>query len=83
MTPYNATYWRLLPALLAMTGVSIVILRACRGWRLEWAGIGIALIGAYAAFVLVALVSGLDNDDKSVVAAVWHRLRGPSVRFGS
>lgn len=83
MTPYNATYWRLLPALLAMTAVSIVILRVCRGWRPEWAGVGIALCGAYVAFILVALATGLDSDDKSVVAAVWRRLRGASVRVGS
>jgi O-antigen/teichoic acid export membrane protein len=83
MTPYNATYWRLLPGLLAMAAVSIVILRVYRGWRFEWVGIGLSLLGAYVAFVAVVLVTGLDSDDKSVVAAVWYRLRGASVRSGS
>ncbi len=82
MTPYNATYWRLLPALLVMGVVSIMILKVCRGWRFEWAGIGLGLLGAYVAFVAVALLTGLDSDDKSVVAAVWYRLKGASVRFG-
>jgi O-antigen/teichoic acid export membrane protein len=75
MTPYNATYWRLLPAVLAMVAATLAILRVCRGWWFEWAGIGLALMGAYAAFILVALMTGLDSDDKSVVAAVWYRLR--------
>jgi O-antigen/teichoic acid export membrane protein len=83
MTPYNATYRRLLPAVLAMAAATLVILKVTKGWRFEWTGIGLGLLGAYAVFIVVALVSGLDSDDKLVVEAVWRRMRGAAVRLGA
>lgn len=83
MIPYNSAYLRLLPAVVATVMVALMILKLCAGWRFEWAGIGLGLLGAYVVFVVVTLVTGLDSDDKLVVEAVWRRLRGVSLRFGS
>jgi len=81
MTPYNATYWRLLPALLGMAAVTLAVLKASAGWRFEWAGVGLALVAAYVVFTGVALATGLDADDKLVVEAVVGRLRGVAARL--
>ena len=83
MTPYNSTYWKLVPALLVTAAVATPILRSSKTWHPEWLGVALALAAAYIVFVAVALLTGLDADDKSVVAAVWHRFKGSAVRLGS
>jgi hypothetical protein len=42
----------------------------------EWLWIGIALVVSYATFCGLALLAGLDNDDKMIVAAIRSRVFG-------
>jgi hypothetical protein len=42
----------------------------------EWLWIGIALVVSYASFCGLALLAGLDNDDKMIVTAIRSRVLG-------
>jgi O-antigen/teichoic acid export membrane protein len=78
LSPYNRTYLRLL-------GPCAVSLVVTAGLRLlvrsldlhpEWLWIGIALAVSYASFGGLALLAGLDDDDKMIVAAIRSRVLG-------
>jgi hypothetical protein len=49
----------------------------------EWFWIGIALVLSYAMFCGFALLAGLDNDDKMIVAAIRSRVLGAMGRTPS
>jgi O-antigen/teichoic acid export membrane protein len=85
LSPYNRTYLRLL-------GPCVVSLAVTAGARLlvrsldlhpEWLWIGIALAVSYASFCGLALLAGLDNDDKMIVAAIRSRVLGAMGRTPS
>ena len=78
LSPYNRTYFQLLgPAVASLaftTGARLVV----RSFHLhpEWLWIGIALGVSYASFCGLALLAGLDNDDKMIVSAIRNRVLG-------
>lgn len=74
--PYNRTYLRLLGpgviSLLAILGLHAVGLAAGHRWSIVVA----SLVTAYVTFCSLALLFGLDDDDRMIVAAVRQRLQG-------
>lgn len=78
LTPYNRTYLRLLGPCLASLAVTAGLRLSIRSLNLhpEWLWIGIALVVSYATFCGLALLAGLDNDDKMIVAAIRSRVFG-------
>ncbi len=75
-SPYNQTYLRLVGPCLASLAVTFGVrfLAGPGHVPLEWLWIGIALAISYATFFGLALLAGLDDDDKMIVAAVRGRL---------
>ena len=80
LTPYNRTYLRLLGPGLASLAVTAGLRLLVRSSNLhlhpEWLWIGIALVVSYASFCGLALLTGLDDDDKMIVAAIRGRVLG-------
>lgn len=75
LSPYNRTYFRLLgPALLsAVVTIGLSILIRSLHLHPEWVWIGVALVLSYLSFCGSALLSGLDDDDNMIVAAIRSR----------
>ena len=77
MFPYNLSYFRLLLPLAATLGVLFLerrlLLGLCSGWVLA----GIAMVAGYVTFVGVALVAGLNSDDRIILDAIWSRIKFP------
>jgi O-antigen/teichoic acid export membrane protein len=77
LSPYNRTYLRLLMPCIASLLVTIGLRLLARSGSLhlhpEWLWIGMALVGSYASFCGLALLVGLDDDDKMILAAVRGR----------
>lgn len=78
LSPYNRTYLHLLAP-----GIASLALTAGFRWlvrsldlRPEWLWIGIALVVSYTTFCGLALLAGLDSDDKMIVAAIRNRVLG-------
>jgi O-antigen/teichoic acid export membrane protein len=78
ITPYNRTYLRLLGPCLTSLAVTEGLRLLIRPLNLhpEWLWIGIALAASYASFCGLALLAGLDNDDKMIVGAIRGRVFG-------
>jgi O-antigen/teichoic acid export membrane protein len=78
LSPYNRTYLRLLgpsAVSLALTA-GLRLLARSLNWHPEWLWIGIALAVSYASFCGLALLAGLDDDDKMIVGAIRGRVLG-------
>jgi O-antigen/teichoic acid export membrane protein len=78
LSPYNRTYLHLLApgiASLALTAGFRLLVRSL-DLRPEWFWIGMALVVSYASFCGVALLAGLDSDDRMIVTAVRNRVLG-------
>jgi O-antigen/teichoic acid export membrane protein len=71
MSPYNRTYLRLLgPCALSLAVTAgLRLLTRSSNLQPEWLWIGVALVVSYATFCGFAMLAGLDNDDKMIVAA--------------
>ncbi|MGB6385173.1 MAG: oligosaccharide flippase family protein [Terriglobales bacterium] len=80
MSPYNRSYLRLLGPCLASLVVTVGLRLLVRSSNLhlhpEWLWIGIALVISYASFFGLALLAGLNDDDKMIVAAIRGRVLG-------
>ena len=74
--PYNRTYLRLMLPAAATVAVTLGIKFLVVQLQPQWLWIGVTLIVSYVTFCGLALVSGLDDDDKMIVNAVRERLRG-------
>jgi len=85
LSPYNRTYLRLLGPCFASLAVTVGLRLLFRSSALhpEWLGIGAALIVSYASFCGLALLTGLDNDDKMIVAAIRNRVFGAAGKTAS
>ena len=77
LSPYNRTYLRLIGpglAALAVTGGVRLFMRSSNLHpQFEWFWIGFALVAAYTSFCGLALLSGMDDDDKMIVTAIRGR----------
>ncbi|MGC2248991.1 MAG: flippase, partial [Terriglobales bacterium] len=76
ISPYNRTYLRLLLPCAASIAVVVGIRLLTAGFHPEWMAIAAALVLAYAAFCGLALLVGLDDDDRMIVTAIQRRLLG-------
>jgi O-antigen/teichoic acid export membrane protein len=87
LSPYNRSYVRLLGPFLASLVVTVGLRLLVRSSNLhlhpEWLWIGIALVIAYASFFGLALLAGLDKDDKMIVTAIRNRVLGAMGRTPS
>ena len=85
LSPYNRTYLRLLGPGIASLALTVGFRLLVRSLDLhpEWFWIGIALVAAYASFCGLALLAGLESDDKMIVAAIRHRVLGALGRASS
>jgi O-antigen/teichoic acid export membrane protein len=75
MSPYNRSYWRLLPPALASIASVLVLRSTLSGVKHEWIVIVLSGVLSYAVFVSVAMAMGLNDDDRIVTRAVWARIR--------
>jgi O-antigen/teichoic acid export membrane protein len=83
LSPYNRTYVRLLGPCAVSVG-SIVVLRFfVPAIHPEWLVILIALFVSYVTFCGLALLLGLDDDDRMIVVAIQRRLLGAVGRMAS
>jgi O-antigen/teichoic acid export membrane protein len=73
--PYTKSYLRLLLPLFGNLAVLLLLKTALKTLHPEWVVIFAGLILAYLAFAAIALVFGLDADDRLLARAVWSRVR--------
>jgi O-antigen/teichoic acid export membrane protein len=80
LSPYNRSYLRLLgpciASLVVTVGLRLLVQSSNLHLHPEWLWIGIALMISYTSFFGLALIAGLDNDDKMIVAAIRSRVLG-------
>jgi hypothetical protein len=76
LSPYNRSYWRLLPAVVASVGAAFVLRAALGGMRPAWLGILASLVLVYLVFIGLVLLSGIKDEDRVLAQAVWARVRG-------
>lgn len=79
--PYNRSYLRLLLPLLASIAAAFGVRIALHGLTRPWIPIAVALLLAYCVFVGIAVLVGLDDNDRTIARAAWERLR--STTFSS
>jgi O-antigen/teichoic acid export membrane protein len=76
ISPYNRSYLRLLLPCGASAAAVLGVHLFTAGFHPEWTAIAAALIVAYTAFCGLALLIGLDDDDRMIVTAIQRRLLG-------
>ncbi len=76
ISPYNRTYLRLLLPGGASVAAVLGVRYLTAGFHPEWMAIAAALVVSYATFCGLALLVGLDDDDRMIVTAIQHRLMG-------
>jgi O-antigen/teichoic acid export membrane protein len=76
MSPYNAGYFRLLAPFAGTLFVLLIERRFLFGFHSDLIPLAIALVAGYAAFTGIALLVGLDSDDRIILAAAWLRTGG-------
>ena len=74
-SPYNRGYVRIVPAAIVMVATTVLFRHFGGSGRWDMLSIGACAVCAYAIFIAIALVSGLDSDDRVVTMAIWRRLR--------
>ena len=75
MSPYNRSYWRLLPPTLASIAAVLVLRFGPGGVKHEWIVIVLSGVLSYAMFLSIAAAMGLNDDDRVVTRAVLARIR--------
>lgn len=75
LLPYNRSYLRLIPALMAVVLALFVVTRLTHS-QPKWIELGVGGLMAYASFAGVAVATGLDSDDRMVTNAIWSRIKG-------
>jgi O-antigen/teichoic acid export membrane protein len=75
LSPYNRSYLRLAPPLLATLAVGVLLRVGLSGISPPWVAIAASLPVAYLVFVGVAWVAGVDADDRLIARAAWARVQ--------
>ena len=75
LSPYNRSYVRLMLPLLATLAVCFLLRAGLAGVRPPWVAIAASLPLAYAVFIGVAWVAGVDADDRLIARAAWARVQ--------
>jgi O-antigen/teichoic acid export membrane protein len=76
MSPYNMSYFRLLAPFAGTLFVLLIERRFVSGPHADLALIAGALVAGYVAFTGIALLAGLDSDDRLILGAIWSRTGG-------
>jgi O-antigen/teichoic acid export membrane protein len=76
MSPYNMSYFRMLLPLAGMVSVLFLEHRLLLGIFSGWLLAGTALVAGYGTFTGLALVSGLNADDRIIRDAIWAKIGG-------
>jgi predicted membrane-bound spermidine synthase len=76
ISPYNMSYFGLLIPFCGALVVVSIMRRFLSGSQSNLVLIGAALIASYVAFTGIALLAGLDSDDRLVLGAIWLRTGG-------
>ena len=82
LSPYNRSYLKLVPPLASAFFVTWLASKLAISssifisMKTDLMVIFVALVSAYATFSAVALLMGLDEDDRLIANAVWARVRG-------
>jgi len=76
LSPYNRSYLKLLLPAVASIAIVLAIRDYSALFPHEWLAIAVALLVAYAVFVSLFVISGLDSDDRLIASAIWSRLSG-------
>jgi O-antigen/teichoic acid export membrane protein len=74
--PYNASYVKLIVPTAFMIGTLMLLRRQLETGHSNWAMALIAIIAAYAFFLFVVWVSGVERSDREIIAMLWARIRG-------
>jgi len=72
--PYNASYFKLVPAALISIGVVLLLAHLSIGMTSQWRVSALALICGYVSFLGMILISGLDNYDRRIAHLVWAKV---------
>lgn len=75
LSPYNRSYVKLLPSVGSAALVAILLSRASIFAGLPLVGIALSLVLGYAVFCALALLTGLDADDRLITNAILSRIR--------
>ena len=76
LSPYNRSYLKLLPSLASTFLITLLVTKTSTFMKADWVMVFVALVLAYGTFSAVALIMGLDADDRLIANAVWSRVRG-------
>jgi len=74
LSPYNRSYFQLLPAFLAVLIVTLALKMGFAGMRLQWAVALVASVLAYLVFLGIMLSCRLTADDDLIVKAIWSKI---------
>ena len=74
--PYNRSYLRLLPPFFATVVLVAVLKSRLATLTPEWMAVMVITICAYIIFISIAVLFGLNSDDRLIVEAVRSKLRG-------
>ena len=75
LMPYNRSQVRLIVPLIVCIAAVFAVRMFFRN-QPAWLSAGCGLALGYAVFIAVALLAGLDDDDRMIARAVWKRVRG-------
>lgn len=73
--PYNRSYLRLIFPVGATLAALFVLQFESGHIHHNWLLVAIALVAGYLVFTVVALMAGLDSDDRIIADAVWYKVR--------
>lgn len=76
LSPYNATYFRLLPPIAAVVVVTLLIKTYSDVFHHDWLAVAVAGVAAYLVFTAGVFLVGLNADDRLIADAIWGRIRG-------
>ena len=75
LSPYNKSYVKLLPSVGAAALVTVLLSRASIFAGAQLVGLAFSLVLGYGVFCALALVMGLNADDRLIANAIWSRAR--------
>jgi O-antigen/teichoic acid export membrane protein len=75
-SPYNRSYLRLVPSVVATVAMAFLLQSVLRGVRPAWISLIVSCALVYLVFSGVTLLAGLKDEDRLLARAVWARLSG-------
>jgi len=75
LLPYNSSYSKLVLPTLLSAGLLLVLEHGFFGPRSNWAAAPMAIVAAYASFLGMIWILGLDSYDREIAQALWANVR--------